>query len=135
LTLVMCPVTIVGYAVGLPFGIRGVALSGAMTMLLTFPWVLSYGFRGTTLTLTRLGKRLVCPAVTAVLGVAAGECMFHSTEYLSPVWQILSVAGAFGAGCALAALIKPIRQEMMESMNLLRNSRSISTPQFSENLD
>ena len=57
MVLILCPVTVCSYAIGLPWGIKGVALSGALTMLLTFPWVLNFGFRGTKLTLRRMGRK------------------------------------------------------------------------------
>jgi PST family polysaccharide transporter len=115
LVLVMCPVTVFGYAIGLPFGIRGVALSGALTMLVTFPWVLSYSFRGTALTLARLGKWLLCPVIASLAGVATGE-------------------PAFSAGCLLTATLRPVREEIKGLKELLRNSRVMSSEQLSENL-
>lgn len=135
LVLVMCPVTIAGYAIGLPFGIRGVALSGALTMLLTFPWVLSYSFKGTALTLARLGKSLVWPIFTCLAGVATGEIAFHAVGHLPAITQILVVAIAFSAGCLLAAILKPVRNEMLGLKDLLRNSRRMSAQQMAENLD
>jgi PST family polysaccharide transporter len=134
LVLVMCPVTVFGYAIGLPFGIRGVALSGALTMLVTFPWVLSYSFRGTALTLARLGKWLLCPVIASLAGVATGELAFHFVSHMSAIWQILLVAPAFSAGCLLTATLRPVREEIKGLKELLRNSRVMSSEQLSENL-
>lgn len=135
LVLIMCPITVCGYAIGLPFGIRGVALSGALTMLVTFPWVLSFAFRGTALSLTGLGKKLVCPVLTSLAGFATGELAFHAVQNFSPIWQILLVAVAFLAGCSLAVIAEPVRKEVFELKDLLGNSRSMSSQQLSENLD
>jgi PST family polysaccharide transporter len=135
LVLIMCPITVCGYAIGLPFGIRGVALSGALTMLVTFPWVLSFAFRGTELSLARLGKKLVYPVLTSLAGFATGELAFHAVQNFPPIWQILLVAVAFLAGCSLAAIVEPVRKEIFGLKDLLVNSRSMSSQQLSENLD
>ena len=34
--------------IGLPFGIKGVALSGSLVLLGMLPWMLKFAFRGTS---------------------------------------------------------------------------------------
>jgi O-antigen/teichoic acid export membrane protein len=134
LALIMCPITVCGYAIGLPFGIKGVALSGTLVMLVTFPWVLSYGFRGTSLTIARLGERILCPVIACMAGVVTGEIAFHLAGHMSAIWQIVIVAVAFFTGCLFTAALRPVRNEMKELTNLLRTSRSMSSQQLAENL-
>ena len=40
LLLIISPIIVVSYAIGLPFGIKGVALSGSLVLLVIFPWIL-----------------------------------------------------------------------------------------------
>lgn len=132
---IWCPITIASYAVGLPWGIKGVALSGALTMLLTFPWVLSFGFRGTTLTLPRLGRKLMYPVITCLAGVAASEAALHEIGRMATVPQILISGAAFAAGCLLATILKPVREELKDLRGLLKNARGIPAPQMAESAD
>jgi O-antigen/teichoic acid export membrane protein len=61
LLLIFSPIIIASFAIGLPFGIKGVALLGSVALLLILPWMLRTAFRGTPLTLWRLGSALLCP--------------------------------------------------------------------------
>ncbi len=135
LVLILCPVTIAGYAIGLPFGIRGVALSGALTMLFTFPWVLHFGFRGTELSLSRLGKHLISPLIASLAGVVTGELALHLAGQMSPVLQLLIVGPAFAAGCSLALILASVREEAKQLKNLFQSFRVISPVPLTENLD
>jgi O-antigen/teichoic acid export membrane protein len=122
LVSITCPITIIGYAVGLPFGIKGVALTGALVMLIIFPWVLSYAFRGTTMTLGQLGEKVMFPVITSVAGVAAGVVALHSLPHLSVVSQLLVSAPAFAAGCLLTLFIAPVRKEVRDLREVLRSA-------------
>jgi len=135
LVLIMCPITIGSFAIGLPFGIRGVALSGALVMLVTFPWVLHFSFRDTKLTLSRLGKRLVWPLITCFAGVVTGELTFRTMTHMPAISQIVVVAAAFAGGCLLAAILKPVRKELKELKDLLLHARNMPAPQLAESLD
>ena len=59
LLLVISPIIVGSYALGLPFGIKGVALSGSLVLLAILPGMLKFAFRGTNLTLQRLGRASV----------------------------------------------------------------------------
>jgi len=104
-------------------------------MLGTFPWVLHFSFSGTKLTLQRLGEKLLYPVITCFAGVTTGELAFRQVTHLSAIAQIAIVAVAFTAGCLLAAVIRPVREEMKDLKNLLRNARAMSSPQLVENLN
>ena len=135
LVLIMCPITVCSYAVGLPFGIKGVALFGALGMLLAFPWILSFSFRGTRLTLARFGREIMYPVLTGLAGVATGELALHAVGQMPNVLQILIVGAAFAVGCFVAFILKPVRQEVKQLIDLLRGSRAISSAPLVESLD
>jgi len=123
LVLIMCPIAVGSYMIGLPFGIRGVALSGTIVMLMIFPWVLKFSFHGTTLTLRRVGSRIMCPIIASLAGMATGELASRFTGALPVIEQILFIAAAYTAGSALLLLVKPIRNELTEILKLLPSSR------------
>jgi O-antigen/teichoic acid export membrane protein len=135
LALIMCPITICSYAIGLPFGINGVALSGALGMLLVFPWVLSFSFRGTELTLARFGRKILYPVLTCFVGIATGELALHSVGRMSAILQIPIVGAAFAAGCLFTLILEPVRLEVRQLKDLLRSSRAISSPPLVDSLD
>lgn len=132
LSLTICPLIIGGYAIGLPFGIRGVALSGSLTFLVLFPWVLKYSFVGTEITLRRVGRAVLCPVVLSLVGVGVAELFLR---FLSPPrvsGQILLAAASFIAGCLLAMLVAPVRNELMSLKSLLGSSRLHASADFAE---
>lgn len=135
LVLIMCPITVASYAIGLPFGIKGVALSGALTMLIAFPWMLKFSFRGTMLTLRRLGLNLLYPVVASLAGITTGEVALHLVAGMSTVPQLVIVAAAFAAGCSLTFILKPVREEVSAVKGLLRNSRTMSSTSLVESVD
>jgi PST family polysaccharide transporter len=132
LAVVALPITVIGYAAGLPFGIKGVALSGALVMLVIFPWMLSYAFRGTNLTLGRVGRAILIPVVAALAGVASGELALRLLPHLSILPQLLIGALAFAAGCLLTFLMAPVREEFRGLREVLRSARSVSSEPIME---
>jgi O-antigen/teichoic acid export membrane protein len=123
LALMVCPIMVAGYALGLRSGIKSVALCGALAMLLIFPWILSYSFRDTALTLKSLGKSIACPATACFVGVGAAEIAFHAVARMAIPWQLVVTALAFMAGNALTLFIGPVRKEVLQLKELLRSSR------------
>ncbi|HKF54220.1 MAG TPA: oligosaccharide flippase family protein, partial [Blastocatellia bacterium] len=128
LLLVMSPIMIGSFAIGLPFGIKGVALSGSLVLVGILPWVLKFAFRGTALTLERLGQALLYPVLTCLGGIAAGELALHLVAPQT-IFSQLAVSGlGFGLAYALAALSPPIRQEVMSFRQLLGEFRLRRSP-------
>ena len=119
LMVAIAPVIVVSFSIGLPFGIKGVALSGSLVMVAIFPWILKVAFRGTRLTLLRLGKAIVCPVALALSGVALGEVALHSAAQRPAVAQLLVVALSFAATCALSVLIPAVRREIVSFKDVL----------------
>jgi O-antigen/teichoic acid export membrane protein len=123
LLLIMSPIIVGSYAIGLPFGIKGVALSGSLALVGTLPWILRVAFRGTALTLGRLGQALLYPVLTCLGGVATGELTLRALAPQTTFSQLAVSALGFGAAYALAALIPPIRREVMSFRQLLGEFR------------
>jgi O-antigen/teichoic acid export membrane protein len=132
LLLVICPIIIASYAIGLPFGTKGVALSGSLGLLLILPWILRFTFKGTSLTLQRLGHAVLYPTSMCLAGVCTGETALHLIVRQGAVTQLAVVAVGFLAGCVLSILLPPIRKEILSLKAMFARSRSRMMPNFSE---
>jgi len=124
LLLILTPIFFASYAIGLPFGIKGVALTGSLGFIGVFPWVLSYTFRGTHLTLQRFGEAILCPVSVGFAAVLSGELALHLVGPQGNVSKLLAVALGFVAAYSLSALIPPVWREATALRNLLRDLRS-----------
>jgi O-antigen/teichoic acid export membrane protein len=118
LLLIISPIVVCSYAIGLPFGIKGVALSGSLVLLSILPWMLRFSFRGTNLTLQRLGRAILCPVALCLAGVLLAELALRLTSPDRIVSQLLVVALGFAAAYSLALLVPPVREEMMSLKKL-----------------
>jgi PST family polysaccharide transporter len=132
LVLVSSPIMIGSYAIGLRFGIKGVALSGSLVLLAMFPWILKFSFRGTNLTLRRLGQAILYPVLACLSGVCVAELALHLMAPRQIVVQFLVIALGSAAGWSLAWIMPPVRQELMSLWALLAKSRSGASPDLAE---
>jgi O-antigen/teichoic acid export membrane protein len=123
LLLIMSPVIVGSFAVGLPFGIKGVALCGSLVLLAIFPWVLRYAFRGTQLTLQRLGRAVVHPIALSLAAIFSAELALHLISPQRVGTQLLVAAVSFAVTYALAGLVPSIREEASSLRRLLRELR------------
>lgn len=124
--LVMSPILIGSFVIGLPFGIKGVALSGSIVLLVVFPWILRFSFRGTDLTLHRLGRSILYPISTCVLCALGSELALHLIAPQRLTSQIAVVAMSFIVGYSISMLIKPVREEVMSLRRLFGELRRSS---------
>jgi O-antigen/teichoic acid export membrane protein len=125
LLIILTPVFVGSYIVGLPFGIKGVALSGSLVFVGVFPWILKYTFRGTLLTLRSLGKAIYLPIVLSLAGVLLAEIALHVIAPLHIISQLCVAALGFAAAYALSALIPQARVEA-KSLGKLFNELRLS---------
>jgi O-antigen/teichoic acid export membrane protein len=125
LLLIVCPVIVVSFAIGLPFGIEGVALSGSLVLLSILPWVLKFSFRGTDLTLQRLGRSLLCPLSLSMMGVLVAEIALRLIQPVSILLQLVVVALSFAATYLLSILLPPVRMEIFAFKRLLSDLRPV----------
>jgi O-antigen/teichoic acid export membrane protein len=118
LLLFISPLLVGSYAIGLPFGIKGVALSGSLALLAILPWMLKFTFRGTELTLGRLGRTLLCPVSLCLVAIFFAELVLRLIAPAGIFPQLLLVALGFSAVYLLSAFVPPVRAEMMSLKKL-----------------
>ncbi len=123
LLLVISPIMVGSFAIGLPFGIKGVALSGSVVLLAILPWILKFTFRGTNLTLLRLGGAILYPISLCIVGVFLAELALHLVAPQRTASQLLVAALGFIAAYSLSAFIAPVRREVMSFKELFRDLR------------
>lgn len=118
LLLISSPIIVCSFAIGLPFGIKGVALSGSLVLIAILPWVLNFTFRGTHLTLKRLGRAILYPVLLCVTAVLFANLGLHLIGPERIPSQLLIVAVAFAAAYSLSVFIPSIRKEIMSFRDL-----------------
>jgi O-antigen/teichoic acid export membrane protein len=120
LLLIISPIIVASFAIGLPFGIKGVALSGSLVVLIILPWTLKYGFRGTQLNLRRIGRAVLIPVSVCLVGVFCAELALLLILPTGILPELLVVALGFAVAYSLSALIPSVKDEIMSFRRLLR---------------
>jgi len=128
LLLFISPIIIGSFAVGLPFGIKGVALSGSLTLLALLPWIFRFAFKGTNLTLERLGLAIFYPISLCLAGVMSAELARHMIATQQTLSQLLVGGLGFAAAYLLSATIPQIRKEAMSLRKLFSELRISNQP-------
>jgi O-antigen/teichoic acid export membrane protein len=123
LLLVISPIIVGSFAVGLPFGTKGVAFSGSLVLLVILPWILKFAFRGTTLTLPQLGRAILYPISISLAGVLSAELALHLFAPKGVLSQFQIVALGFAATFSLSALVPQVREEFISFRMLLNELR------------
>jgi len=129
--LIISPVIVAGYVIGLPFGIKGVALSGSLVLLGTLPWMLKFAFRGTQLTLLRIGRALLFPVALSIASVLLGELALQLIRPERIFSKLLVTALSFAVAYLLLAFLPAVREEIMSLRKLsteLREARNSDQP-------
>lgn len=125
LFVIMSPIMVAGFAVGLPFGIKWVALCGSLVLVAFFPWMLKRAFQGTSLTLPRLGRAILWPITGTLAGIALAESALQMIAPQHAVSQLVVTALGFAAAYAISLLIPPIRREVVSFKELVGQVKSI----------
>jgi hypothetical protein len=112
---------ILSFAVGLPFGIKGVALCGSVALMLILPFVLKFSFHGTALSLRRIGEAVVCPILICVAGVGIAKTALHFCSPSSAPLQLLLVGLCFATVYSLALLIPAARKDLVAIISVFRS--------------
>jgi O-antigen/teichoic acid export membrane protein len=118
LLLIISPIIVCSFAIGLPFGIKGVALSGSLVLVGIYPWILNSTYRGTRLTLQRFGGSVICPVTLCLAGVLASELALRLIAPQRVVSQLLVAAIGFASAYLLSAVIPRVRNEIMSFRDL-----------------
>ncbi len=123
LSLILTPIIVGSYILGLPFGIKGVALSGSLVFVGIFPWILKYVFHGTRLTLRRLWQAMFCPISVCLAGAVVAELAVHLIAPERVLSQLLVTALGFAVAYSLSLLIRPVREEIKSLRGLVLDIR------------
>jgi hypothetical protein len=101
-----------------------VALAGSLVFLGIFPWILKYSFRGTQVTLRRVGRAILYPVVLSLSGIGVAEVLLETLAPNKVPEQLFLSAVGFTLGSMLAMLLAPpIREEFLSLKKLLATSR------------
>lgn len=123
LWLFVSPVIIGSFALGLPFGIKGVALSYSIVFLALLPPILRFTFKETQLTLESLGEVLRYPILVSVAGALCASLASHWLLPTTLLSQFVVLSAGFATGCLLATLLHPVRHEIMTFRELFAELR------------
>ena len=126
LLLIISPIIVASFVIGLPFGIKGVALSSSLVLLAILPWALKFAFRGTDLNLRQVGRTLLFPISLCLAGVFVSILALHFIAPQRIVLQLVIVGLGFATAYFLSALIPPVRQEMVSLSKVLSDLRQSS---------
>jgi PST family polysaccharide transporter len=121
--LVVSSITVASFAVGLPFGVKGVAWAGSLTLACVVPWMLHSSFKGTDITLTRLGQAILIPILLCLTGVGVAELGKYLVVPQSLGARLLVAALSFAGTYALSIAIRPVREELFSFRELLGELR------------
>lgn len=119
LSLLISPILIGSYALGLPFGIKGVALSGSLVFVAVLPWLLRFTFRETNLTLRRFGAAIVWPTMVGLASVSLSEFVLHILESQGASSVLLVAPLSFAAAYSVSMLIPAVRREILSLKNMI----------------
>ena len=123
LMLIISPIIIGSFVIGLPFGIKWVALSLSVVLLAILPWIIHFSFRGTSLTLKRLGKALLCPVALCLVGILFAESFIYLLGPHHLLYQLVVAGLGFVIAYSLSSLMPPVREEFQASWKLLSELR------------
>ena len=123
LALIICPAVLGAFVIGLPFGIRGVAVSYSLVLLAILPWTFQFTFRGTHLTLKRFGRVLLCPVSLCLAAAFFATLAVHVIAPEGNLSQLLVIALGFAVVYSFSLLIPPVREEVLSLRNLLHELR------------
>lgn len=132
LWLMLAPIMIASYAIGLPFGIRFVALSSALVQFAILPGILKFTFRGTTITLRRLGRAVLYPVLMCLVAVCSARVAQNFFTRLETIPALLVATLGFTVGCLLSLLLPQMRDDLMSFWSLLARSRSVQSANLAE---
>jgi O-antigen/teichoic acid export membrane protein len=123
LLLIISPIIVASFVIGLPFGIKGVAVSSSLVLLAILPWTLKFAFRGTELNLRQVGRVLLYPISLCLAGVFISILALHFIAPQRIVMQLVVVGLGFATAYALSALIPAVRQETVSLSKVLNDLR------------
>ncbi len=91
--LISVPLTLLGFAIGLPFGAVGVALAFSISQTLLYPIAVLFCYRGTFMRPRELAATIARPAVASLIAAAGLFWIQHHWLRLDAYWQMILVGG------------------------------------------
>jgi PST family polysaccharide transporter len=119
IALVVTPVLILGYALGLPYGPAGVAAGFSASMVLLIVPMILYGKRGTLITAGDIVWAVGRPALSIVLGAAAALALRGFLGLVQPAFLRLVIETAVLFGVYILVLLFILKQKKVY-LDLLR---------------
>ena len=119
LLIIISPLIMGSFAIGLPFGIKGVALSSSLMLIGMLPWIMSFTFRGTSLTLQSLGRALLHPVLLCLFGISLAMFAQHLFKPVGMLKEFFVLALGFASAYLFAAFIPAVRNEVASFKDLL----------------
>ena len=119
LLLIMSPILICSFSIGLRFGINAVAFAGTVAQIILLPWMLHYSFHGSTLTLRRLWMAVVYPLSLCIIATLSGKLLLHILAPISALAQLGVAALGFLLAYLLAAQVPQVRNEVRSFRDIL----------------
>ena len=110
ISLLIAPVVILGYLIGLPHGARGVAAGFSAAMLLLALPVILWAKHGTLITMSDIWKALLIPFASAIAGAAVALALSGAVTQLSNTFLRLIVECSILFGIYLLMLIFVMKQ-------------------------
>jgi PST family polysaccharide transporter len=126
--LAISPAIVGSFVIGLPFGIKGVALCYSLVLLAILPWILKYTFRDTNLSLQRLGAVIVDPILLALVSISVAELLLHVTSLDRPIPRLVAILLCFAVVYSASSLVPRIRVQVSAFKDLIREMRPASQP-------
>jgi PST family polysaccharide transporter len=126
IALVIAPLVITGYLIGLPYGPRGVALGYSVAMTLWVAPHIAWCVRGTGIAIRDVVEVLRRPVLSAIVAaVLIVALRFHDGQFLSP-WLRIVLGSAVFVSAYLGMLLFAMGEKGFYQ-DLLRGLRSRST--------
>ncbi len=126
--LMISPAIIGSFLIGLPFGIKGVALCYSLVLLMILPWILRYTFRDTNLSLKRLGQVIVYPISLCLVSALLAEMVAHVISLQRETSKLAGIVVCFTAIYSISSLMPRIRTEISGFRDLIREMRPAPEP-------
>lgn len=123
LLLIVSPLMVGSFAIGLPFGIKWVALALSLFLLISLPWLLKFAFEGTNLTLQGLARAVLCPFAVALAGVCLSEVAMRLILPQHIFSQLLTAATGFLVVGGFSFLIPSVQREIASLWSLMSELR------------
>lgn len=128
--LISSVVTVAGFAVGVRWGVEGVAVSYAVTQVLLLAPAFVYACRNTPVSPADPFRAAARPAVVAIAVLAVSQGVHAAVEDEVSTWLTLLVVAVSGglAWAGLMAAWRPARGELLPLVRLVRRGRAAKRP-------